>query len=241
MSEKPNAQATTENFEFDALARAQNYRAALLREFAPFLKGRVIEVGAGVGQFTAELSRLPAIRELVAVEPESRFCEKLRTLLPRSQVVEGTFDALPEDCDSDAVVSVNVLEHIARDDDELAKYRARLAARSGHLCLFVPARPEIYAPLDKDFGHHRRYTRPQLRPQLERAGFSIVRLHYFNCVGYFAWWFNFCLLKKRRFEADSVALFDRVIFPVVHALEGHVVRPPFGQSLLAVARAQASR
>ena len=99
-------------------------------------------------------------------------------------------DVLPTDSAWGAVVSVNVLEHIYEDDTELARWRQKLAARGGHLCLFVPARPEIYAPIDRDFGHHRRYTRPQLRSKLEGAGFSIIRLNYFNWVGYFAWWFN---------------------------------------------------
>ena len=105
------------------------------------------------------------------------------------------------------------------------------------LCLFVPARPEIYAPIDKDFGHFRRYTRPELKGKLFRAGFQVERLWYFNFVGYFAWWFNFRLLKKREFEREKLRLHDRAIFPVVHWLESKVLRPPFGQSLLAVARA----
>ena len=115
-----------------------------------------------------------------------------------------------------------------------------LGARHGALCLFVPARPEIYAPMDKDFGHFRRYTRPELRRKLTQAGFEMVRLDYFNCVGYFAWWLNFCVLKKRCFEPAKLRFYDRVIFPVVRTLEARIMRPPFGQSLLAVARSQAS-
>ncbi len=238
MSENPDPQVRTKDFEFLALQKANNHRAALVREFSPFLKGRVIEVGAGIGQLTEDLSAVPTVRELVSVEPEPTFCETFRRLHPGLCVVQGTVDVLPTDSAWDAVVSVNVLEHIYEDDTELARWRQKLAARGGHLCLFVPARPEIYAPIDRDFGHHRRYTRPQLRSKLEGAGFSIIRLNYFNWVGYFAWWFNFRSLKKRHFDVGAVAFFDRAIFPVVHALERNIVRPPFGQSLLAIARAQ---
>jgi SAM-dependent methyltransferase len=152
-------------------------------------------------------------------------------------VVQGTIEALPAEFACDAVVSVNVLEHIADDEAELERYRAQLATRAGHLCLFVPARPEIFAPLDRDMGHHRRYTRLQLRHKLERAGFTVARLHYFNWVGYFTWYFLFCVLRKRRFDPGLVVLFDRFIFPFVHALERRVLRPPLGQSLLATAGA----
>jgi len=224
-------------FEFDTLAVATNYRAAIAREFAPFLTGRVVEVGAGVGQFTAELARLPAIREVIAVEPEPGFCEKLRGLPLAIRVVPGTISALPAGFACDAIVSVNVLEHIADDEAELRHYGDLLRSCAGHLCLFVPARPELYAPLDGDMGHHRRYTRPALRQKLPRAGLRIERLHYFNSVGYFAWFGLFRVLRKRRFDPRQVVWFDRYIFPIVHTLERGVAWPPLGQSLLAVARA----
>ena len=65
-----------------------------------------------------------------------------------------------------------------------------------------------------------------------------MRLNYFNLPGYFAWWLNFCVLKQRRFDARAVRWFDRGIFPCVHWCETHLCRPPFGQSLIAVARAR---
>jgi hypothetical protein len=104
--------------------------------------------------------------------------------------------------------------------------------------LFVPARHEIYAPLDRDFGHFRRYTRRSLQGKLESTGFQILTLRYFNFIGYFAWWLNFCLLKKRRFNRGAVVFFDKICFPPMYALESRVLRPPIGQSLLAVARAR---
>ena len=123
------------------------------------------------------------------------------------------------------------------DREELAAYYRLLQPAQGALCLFVPARPEIYAPIDKDFGHFRRYTRAELRRKLIGAGFDVARMHYFNWVGYFAWWLSFCLLQKRRFGSGQVRFYDRVIFPVVHSIESRIIRPPFGQNLLAVAQA----
>jgi hypothetical protein len=104
--------------------------------------------------------------------------------------------------------------------------------------LFVPARPEIYAPIDKDFGHFRRYTRGELRKQMQQAGFELVRLEYFNAVGYLAWWLNFCVLRKRHFEVGKVMAYDRFIFPLVHWWESRIMRPILGQSLLVVGRAK---
>ncbi len=235
----PNAAACTEDFEFAALDQARNYRARLLREFGADLAGRVLEVGAGIGQLTAELRAHPGVRAVLAVEPEPRFCERLRQRLPDQRVLCGTVADVPEEDPWDALLCVNVLEHIADDAAELRVYRRLLAPAGGALCLFVPARPELYAPIDRDFGHYRRYTRPGLRARLEAAGFRVCRLRYYNCAGYFAWALSFCLLRRRAFSPAAVRFFDRVIFPVVHTLETRVLAPPFGQSLLAVARAQA--
>ena len=240
MNSHPNAAAQSADFEFAALQEARNYRQALLQDFSKFLVGRVLEVGAGIGQITGELLKNPAITKLVSLEPDSRFFGKLQAALPDHPAIQGTVEDLQGTEAWDAILNINVLEHIQDDCGELRHYQRLLTKSSnrGCLCLFVPARPEIYAPIDRDFGHFRRYTRLELKQKLEAAGFEILQLRYFNFAGYFAWWLNFCLLKKRGFGIGAVRFFDRVIFPLVHGLETKVCPPPFGQSLLAIARAK---
>ena len=228
--------AAVGDFEFQALERAQNYRRCLVKEFRSHLGGRIIEVGAGVGQMTELLARQPGVREVLAVEPDPRFAPEFRRRLPANPFLAGTVADVPAGSEFESLISVNVLEHIEQDQQELQAYARLLAKRRGTLCLFVPARPEIYAPIDKDFGHFRRYTARGLEDKLRSAGFEILRLHYYNLVGYFAWWFNFCLVKKRQFDLASVRSFD-VVFPMLHAIESKVIRPPIGQSLLVFARA----
>jgi SAM-dependent methyltransferase len=238
MSGLPNESAQTEDFEFAALSEAKNYRAALLWEFSEHLRGSVLEVGAGIGQITAELLKNSAISKLLSIEPDPKFCTRLRAAFLAHQVVQGTIEDLKDNESWNAIFNVNVLEHIQEDERELAIYHEKLAREKGTLCLFVPARPEIYAPIDRDFGHFRRYTKPELRRKLEAAGFEILKLRYYNFAGYFAWWLNFCVLKKRGFDLRAVRGFDRVIFPPVHWIESRICPPPVGQSLLAIARAK---
>jgi SAM-dependent methyltransferase len=235
MASKPQV-VRASSFEFDALHWAQNYRRALLREFGPCLSGEVIEIGAGIGQITELLAQLPRVQRVLAVEPDSRFCAEFRQRLPRQALLQGTVSALARSTECDGIVSINVLEHIQEDQQELSRYASLLRKRQGTLCLFVPARLEIYAPLDKDFGHFRRYSKPELADKLHRCGFEVWRLHYYNFVGYFAWWLSFCLLRKRHFNIRAVQLFDKLVFPLMHMLESRIAHPPFGQSLLAVAK-----
>jgi len=235
MNNPPDKSPQPGSFEFDSLRNAHRYRAAVLNEFAPYLHGRVLEVGAGIGQFTAMLIGRPGINELVAVEPNPDFCRVLRETCPGVAVHVGTARTLPPGPTWDAIVSINVLEHIPDDEAELKTYASILRAGRGRLCLFVPAGREIYAPIDRDFGHYRRYGRAELREKLARAGFAIDSLHYFNGIGYLLWWLNFCVLRRRRFGVLSVRCFDRLVLPVVHAIETRITRPPVGQSLVAIA------
>jgi len=233
----PGQEGTEDAYEFEPLAEARNYRRAILKEFSPWLAGDVLEVGAGVGQFTAELAGCNPIRRLSVVEPDPGFCGQIREKCSGVEVIEGPVTAIEAQRAFDAVVAVNVLEHIEDDVGELRRYRTCLQARKGAVCLFVPAGPELYAPLDRQFGHYRRYSRGGLRDALASAGFSTVYLRYFNFPGYFLWWLEFCVFKQREFRARRVWLFDRLVFPAIHFIESRCIRPPKGQSLIAVAKA----
>lgn len=234
----PNANATTADFEFAALWEARNYRASIVREFEQYLRGHLIEVGCGIGQMTREFQLLSGISRITCIEPDHGFAAKHAKDVQGAELLVGTAEDLPSETQADSIVSINVLEHIEHDFEEMTRYAKLLQIRHGHLCVLVPARPEIYAPLDKDFGHFRRYTAPELRQKLEAAGFKVRSLHYFNFVGYFAWWFSFCLRKQRSFGINQVRFYDRFIFPVVNTIESTTIRPPFGQSLIAIAQAE---
>lgn len=228
------------NAEFPALLEAKNYRRALISEFRPYLSGKVLEVGAGIGQLSAGLLQEKEVTELLAVEPDEVFCEIFRERHPSQPIFNGTVADIDTNSFWNALVSVNVLEHIKDDRGELSHYVRLLTnfgqRKNGYLCLFVPARPEIYAPIDRDFGHCRRYTKGDLQEKLETAGFEIVQMSYYNFPGYFAWWLSFCVLGKRRLGGGAVWLFDRLIFPPTHWLEKHLCRPPIGQNLLVIAQ-----
>ena len=94
--ERPNEAASTGDFEFAALNEACNYRSALIQEFAAFLRGKVIEVGAGIGQITTELDRLPDLESLVSIEPDPKFCREFRHRFPDKKLIEGTIADLQQ-------------------------------------------------------------------------------------------------------------------------------------------------
>ena len=225
------------DFEFSALQEAHFYRKAIAREFSPYLKGKVIDMGAGIGQMSTLFAEIVGRENLCAVEPDPRFASIFRKDHPDISLVEGTAANLPAGTFCDTITSVNVLEHIENHVAELSEYRKLLAPTGGYLCLLVPARPEIFSPIDRDFGHFRRYTQTSISQAIGSAGFAVHKLFYFNFVGYFAWLINFKILKSRSFNPRMVRTFDRFIFRWANLFERRFARPPFGQSLVAISRA----
>jgi SAM-dependent methyltransferase len=218
-------------FEFEPLSEARNYRQAILSVFGPYARGETLEVGCGVGQFTQDLRQFSPGAKITGVEPDPSFHAPFRQNNPNVPLLTGLASEVPGQWD--CIVGVNVLEHIKEDEREIGVYH-RLLREGGHLCIFVPARQEIYAPVDAKFGHFRRYSLPQLRARLEAGGFKVVKLEYFNLIGYFSWWFVCKVLGSQKFSSGSVRLFDRWILPVSLTL-GRALGNPIGQSLIVVA------
>lgn len=220
--------------DLEAMSFARNYHRWILAEFAPYLGASVAEVGAGTGSFSALLLDTPVAR-LIAYEPSANMFPALSAALarePRAQAVNGFFGT-GDFADLDAVVYVNVLEHVEDDKAELVHAFARLR-RGGHLLLFVPALSWLYSDLDRRLGHFRRYTRDGLEDLVRGAGFAVVKSRYFDLAGILPWYVNFVLLRNEM-DARSVALYDRVVVPVMRRIE-KLVRPPIGKNVLLVAR-----
>ncbi len=222
-------------YELSAMEGACNYRTELLRRFDPFLGARVLEVGAGIGFFSEHLVARTATRSLVAVEPDPVCRVELEKKNIELEIHSGTVLSLPDDAPFDSVVSSNVLEHIDDDAAEVQRY-FELLRPGGYFCLFVPARRELFAPIDVSFGHFRRYEKKGLRVLLEDAGFEVRTISYFNFIGYFLWWLSFVVLKKDSFNPRMVRVYDQIAFPVVSLSERLLGAPPIGQSLLVIAR-----
>ncbi len=225
----------------EAMAKARTYKRWLYDLSLPHVGRRVLEVGSGTGTMTELLTDR---ERLVALEIDPRYAAMLRSRYgdnPGVRVVEGSatdsglFQRLRDER-LDSAVSYNVFEHIDDDEAAFANVNQVLVPGSLFTCL-VPASPSIYTKIDALLGHHRRYHRSELERKVRRAGFDIVSLHHMNLPGYFAWWVSGTLSRGTTFAGGSgaVAAYDRLVMPVIRAVESRW-HPPFGQSLLLVAR-----
>jgi len=222
-------------FELNTMSGAVNYRKAILREFEPYLGKTILEVGGGVGFFSEPLADRLSTERCCVIEPDASCREQIEKRCKKAEVWDGTAADLSQDEKFDSIVSINVLEHIEDDRAEFKIYREHLAD-DGFFCLFVPARTELFSPIDREFGHYRRYNKKALRHLLEEVGFEVVILHYFNWVGYVFWLLNFVLFRKKTFSSWMVRFNDRFVFPITRFLEKSIGTPLAGQSLMVVAQ-----
>lgn len=227
----PQAALQTEVLE--DLRGARHYRRWLVRLADPYLGDAPVEIGSGIGDYAAELA--VGRSSFTATEPDPQRCAALAARFADDPVVTVRQLGLPvtESGAHTGLVMFNVLEHIA-DDVAALRSAAGLVRPGGAVVVYVPAFPFAMSRFDRLIGHHRRYTRRTLRETVTAAGLDIARLHYVNSVGLLSW---FLLMRcARRIPRDGPALrwYDATVIRAVAAVESGL-RPPFGQSLVAVA------
>ena len=111
-------------------------------EVAPFLGPRVLEVGAGLGGTTRVFCRGDHnLWEMLEPDPQlaaqaEQLCRSGQ-LLACCQVRIGTTSDLPVDEAFDAILYIDVLEHIEGDLDEFRR-AAGLLSPGGHLIVLSP-------------------------------------------------------------------------------------------------------
>ncbi|HOI42974.1 MAG TPA: class I SAM-dependent methyltransferase [Elusimicrobiales bacterium] len=217
-------------------ALTPNYNEWIFSAFREYLEGRtVLEVGCGIGNMSRYFSGVSS--RFLALDTSETFIGHLKVDQPgldaRQLDIAGGRTGVLASEGIEAVVSVNVMEHVPDDAGAFLNIY-RLLKPGGRLLLFVPALSSIYGTLDEAVSHCRRYDRGELRAKVEKAGFEVEKLYFSNFIGVLGWYLNGKVLKTRKFPMLQPLLFDKFV-PLIAALE-RLFPPPFGMNLILVAR-----
>jgi SAM-dependent methyltransferase len=215
----------------EVMQEAVNYNRYLLdtvRKHAP-PGGKVLDFGAGSGQFAAPLSRQGM--DVTALEPDETLRQRLqeqglRTAAATDQIADNSLHY---------VYSLNVLEHIDDDVGALRQLHGKLVT-GGKLLIYVPAFAMLYTSMDAKVGHVRRYRRDGLLSAVTMAGFKVEQAGYVDSVGFvaaliFKWLGN----KDGDVNRAALKIYDRCVFPLSRALD-LLAHRWLGKNLLLVAR-----
>jgi SAM-dependent methyltransferase len=169
----------------------------------------VLDVGSSSGFVLDELQRTGSPLALIGSDFLSQPLLALARRLPGVPLLQFDLSRcpLPNAC-VDAVIALNVLEHIA--DHEAALREIFRSLKPGGIAhIEVPAGPHLFDIYDEHLMHHRRYTMPQLRELATRTGFEILKATHLGAWMYpaFAW----VKRRNRRFLGSAADEKSRIV------------------------------
>jgi SAM-dependent methyltransferase len=147
--------------------------------------------------------------------------------------VEGTLKDIPDERLFDAILYMDVIEHIEDDSGELENAFRHLNP-GGYLIVLVPAHKALYSKFDKKIGHFRRYNKDMVRAILPQK-MKIQVLYYLDSLGCILSFSNKILLKQSYPTVPQIKFWDRVIVPVSRLLD-RLSFHRIGKSVLLVAQ-----
>jgi SAM-dependent methyltransferase len=161
----------------EAIADHWHYRAkfaALRRALQGWPPGRLIDVGAGSGFFTRRLIEAGGVTDAICVDPGyAEESDEVHAGTPLAS--RRSLDGLPP---GDTMLAMDVLEHVEDDVGLLAAYLPHLRP-GARLVITVPAFRSLWSGHDVFLGHVRRYRLHEAEETARKAGFRVLRGHYF--------------------------------------------------------------
>jgi len=203
----------------DAFSDAERYNQWILEVIRPYCKGRIIEIGSGIGN----MSQL-FVREnfsVVLSDLRESYCQTLRDKFSAIEFPPAVVQldlAHPEFSkvyaehlnSFDSLIILNVLEHI-KDDAQAIRNCHSLLKDDGHLIVFVPAIQSLYNRFDKGLGHFKRYDKKTLSQLISQNKFEIIFSKYMNFAGIFGWFFSGKVFGNAIVPGKQVKLFNHFV------------------------------
>lgn len=208
--------------ELDLFAAALNWKTYWSTQLRPFLKGDILEVGAGIGSNTRFLDPQGGAGRWTCLEPDPELTSQLRNSFFRLdarrsyEAVCGTLESMRSG-QFDTILYIDVVEHIEQDKEELERAALRLRP-GGHLIVLSPAHQRLFSPFDAAIGHFRRYNRRTLRA-ISPTGFQQVRIRYLDSAGMILSAMNMLFLRQSMPTAAQLRFWDQCVVPISRVVD----------------------
>jgi len=222
--------------ELELFSHAHNWKGYYKKHLNPYIIGKVLEVGAGIGETTTHLLNTK-VDCWLCLEPDASLAIKIQEKLDTHRLPNncslhvGTTNDITSTNTYDTVIYIDVIEHIEKDQEEIQR-ASKLLKSGGHLIILVPAHQWLYSPFDKAIGHFRRYNKKRLL-QVIPSELKKEKLFFLDSLGLLASLTNKFFLKKEYPTIAQVKFWDKMIVPV-SKLTDPLIGFSSGKSLIGV-------
>jgi ubiquinone/menaquinone biosynthesis C-methylase UbiE len=222
--------------ELELFQHAKVWKKYFGKLLKPYLKGRVLEVGAGLGSTTEYLCD-GTQSKWVCMEPDPNLYSQLHKKIEQKELpsaciaLKAVITDLPLNEKFDAIVYIDVIEHIEDDKQEL-KNAEQLLASDGYLLVLVPAHQFVYSAFDKSIGHFRRYNK-KLLVQTAPSSLQLEKIFYLDSIGLLASIANKYSLKQNYPTMKQVNFWDRFLVRISKFTD-FVIGYQTGKTLVAI-------
>lgn len=193
--------------ELELFQDATIWKKYFSKQMRPYLRGKVLEVGAGIGGNIQYLLN-ENITSWTALEPDQKLAEQIKDSGDKVSVVNGFLDDIKDE-KFDTIIYLDVLEHIEDDAEEFQKAVNKLSV-GGHLIVLCPAHNFLFSPFDKAIGHFRRYNKSMYR-KFQNNSVTLHKLKYLDFFGFFLSFINSFFLSSAQPTHGQIQFWDKVV------------------------------
>ncbi|MBN8860189.1 MAG: class I SAM-dependent methyltransferase [Sphingobacteriales bacterium] len=204
----------------EVISKAEQFNQWLYTEIRPFLSGKILEIGSGLGNISKFV-----IRDNYNITLSDYNEDYYYYLKKKYQSDPNVADILQIDLlhhsfeeeyltlknSFDTIFLLNVIEHV-EDDEKALKNLGTLLKKNGNLILLAPAFNWLYCRFDRELGHYRRYTKKSMGELLSDHNFNISCCRYFNAAGIPGWFIFGKLLNRKLIGKNEMSLFNYFVF-----------------------------
>lgn len=197
---------------------------------------KILDFGCGPGHIAdyltpyGELYGLDFSEDAIRLAKDRGYTNLLVSQGERTPYSDGTFDA---------IIAIDVLEHIEKDTDAMIEMR-RILKPGGQIFFSLPAYKFLWGYHDTMYGHFRRYTVKEISKKFIASGFDVPQVSYVEPIFIFPLFFLRKIKDKLKMRKDDFSILPPWLNNLLRKMIGsekYILRfgnIPFGVSIVGV-------
>lgn len=227
-----------ESKHFWFIGRREIIKKILSKHIKKRKDNKILEIGVGTG---GNIQILSEYGEYFGIESSMVAKEILKHKNKNKNIIYGFYPEKKYKEKFDIITLFDVLEHIEEDETALKSIYDNLS-ENGKLIITVPAFNFLWSNHDVIHHHKRRYNKKELKEKIEKAGFTISKISYFNFFLFPLVLITRLIKKVLKLELKEEEISSNIVNNIlkkIFLLETKIINNfnlPFGSSIIVVCK-----